>query len=181
MLGRLLIAALLAKVLTVMAAASSLAGVPSADDAFLDDLEGRWIMRGTLGGKPVTYDAVGQRVLSGAWLKFHMSDSGKPPRYQADVFLGYDAKARDFIVHWLDQFGAAGGRVVATGHRDGEQLVFTFPYAEGAFRDTFQRDKQKGTWTLLLESQRKDGTWSTFANYNLTRPTGHQIDAPTHW
>lgn len=42
---------------------------------------------------------------------------------QADVFIGYDAKAGDFISHWLDQFGAAGARILATGHRDREHLV----------------------------------------------------------
>jgi hypothetical protein len=164
-------AASLAWVLPVVAATSVIAA-PSSDDTYLDDLQGRWIMQGTLGGKPVTYAAVGQRVLGGAWLKFHLAEAGKAPGYQADVFLGYDPKAQDFIVHWLDQFGAAGARVVATGQRDEERLVFTFPYAEGAFRDTFQRDKPNGRWTLLLESQGKDGTWSTFASYRLTRPTG---------
>jgi hypothetical protein len=166
-LGALLLARLLST-----AAATSLPDAPSSDEKYLDDLQGQWIVQGTIGGKPVTYHADGQRVLDGAWLKLHMVDAGEPPRYQADVFLGYDPKARDFVVHWLDRFGAAGARVVATGHRDRERLVFSFPYAEGAFRDTFQRDKPNGTWTLLLESQQKDGTWSTFANYKLTRPAG---------
>jgi hypothetical protein len=167
--GRVLRAALFASFLPVLIAASR-ADAPSSDDMYLNDLRGPWIMQGTLGGKPVRYDAVGQRILGGAWLKLHMVQAGKGPGYQADVFLGYDPKARDFIVHWLDRFGAAGARVVATGHRDGEKLIFSFPYAEGAFRDTFQRDKARNTWTLLLESQGKDGAWSTFADYTLTRP-----------
>jgi hypothetical protein len=29
-------------------------------------------------------------------------------------------------------------------------LIVTFPYADGAFRDTFTRDAARGTWTLLL-------------------------------
>lgn len=107
----------------------------SPDDTYLDALQGQWLMRGTLGGAPVTYRAVGQRILGGAWLKLHMFGIEQPPRYQADVFLGYDAKAHDFIVHWLDQFGAAGAQVVATGYRDGERLPmprerFVTPSAE---------------------------------------------------
>lgn len=152
-----------------MAPAGARAGAPAADDTYLDGLHGRWIMTGTLGGKPVTYDAAGERVLDGAWMKLHLLDTGKPPRYQADLFISYDAKAGDFIAHWLDRFGAAGARVVATGHRDGERLVLVFPYAEGAFRDTFQRDARASGWTLLIESQSKDGAWSTFASYKLTR------------
>jgi hypothetical protein len=42
-------------------------------------------------------------------------DLSRPSKYQADVYLGFDAKAGDYIAHWLDQFGAAGARVVASG------------------------------------------------------------------
>ncbi len=142
----------------------------SPDEAYLDALRGPWIMTGTLGGKPIKYDAVGERVLSNAWLKLHMVDAAKPPQYQADVFLSYDRKAGDFIVHWLDQFGGGGARALAMGHRDAERLVVVFPYAEGAFRDTFQRDAHAESWTLLLEMQGKNDSWLTFASYTLTRP-----------
>ena len=143
----------------------------SADEAYVAALRGPWIMTGVFAGKPVTYHAWGEPVLKGAWLKLRMIDAGKPAQYQAEVFLGYDSKARDYIVHWLDQFGAAGARVVGTGTRRGQRLVVTFPYAEGAFRDTFTRNVQAGTWTLLLESRDRRGVWSTFVSYKLTRPS----------
>jgi len=60
-------------------------------------------MQGTFHDKPVTYEAIGQRVLDGSWVRLHMADVAKPSRYEADVFFGYDPKAHDFIVHWLDQ------------------------------------------------------------------------------
>ena len=143
----------------------------SVDEAYLNALKGPWIMRGLLGGKPVTYRASGKPVLKGAWLQLHMVDASNPPQYQAEVFICYDSNAHDYVVHWLDQFGAAGARVVATGMREGQRLVVTFPYAEGAFRDTFTRDPGAGTWTLLLESQDQRGAWSIFASYKLTRPS----------
>lgn len=140
---------------------------PSADDAYLDALQGKWIMAGTLGGKPVRYVADGRRVLQGGFLKLHMLDTGVPPQYEADVFIGYDPKANDYIAHWLDRFGAAGARVVAQGTRKGPQLVLTFPYADGAFRDTFIWKPASQTWSLLIESQAANGSWSTFASYTL--------------
>jgi hypothetical protein len=140
---------------------------PSADDAYLDALQGKWIMSGTLGGKPVRYVADGRRVLQGGFIKLHMIDAGVPPQYEADVFIGYDPKAKDYIAHWLDRFGAAGARVVAQGTRAGPQLVLTFPYAEGAFRDTFVWKPATQTWSLLIESQERNGSWSTFASYTL--------------
>jgi len=98
-----------------------------------------------------------------------MIDLAAPPGYEADVYIGYDAKAHDFVAHWMDRFGAAGSRVVAQGERQGEKLVLTFPYSEGAFRDTFTWFAASDSWTLLLEAQGANGAWSTFASYTLTR------------
>jgi hypothetical protein len=142
----------------------------TADNAYLNALNGEWTMTGTLLGKPVRYDAHAERVLQGGFLRLHMIDIGAEPRYEADVFIGYDALAKDYIAHWLDRFGAAGARVVAIGTRRGKRLVLHFPYSDGAFRDTFTFDARSATWTLLIESQAKDKTWSEFASYTLARP-----------
>jgi hypothetical protein len=143
--------------------------VKSPDESYLDELQGKWVMAGTLGGKPVRYFAEGQRVLDHAFIKLHMIEVGSPQRYEADVFVAFDHKANDYIAHWLDRFGAAGARVVARGERQDQRLVLIFPYAEGAFRDTFTWQPVSGSWSLLLESQGADGAWSTFATYILTR------------
>jgi hypothetical protein len=108
-------------------------------------------------------------VLQGGFLRLHMIDAAPNPQYEADVFIGFDAQRHDFIAHWLDRFGAAGARVVGSGKRDGQQLVVIFPYVSGAFRDTFTFLSDKAAWSLLLEAQKPDGTWSTFATYTLTR------------
>ena len=151
--------------LTVRAADSA----KSADEAYLDGLQGKWVMTGTLGGKPVQYAADGQRVLRGGFLELHMIDRKSPVQYEADAFIGFDPKANDYIAHWLDRFGAAGARVVARGERQGQRLVLNFPYAEGAFRDTFTWQPASDSWTLLMETQGADGAWSTFARYTLSR------------
>jgi hypothetical protein len=163
----------LAAAVAFAAAAPVQTPAKSADEMFLDALQGDWDMAGTLGGKPVRYLADGRRVLQGAFLMLHMIDVHSPPKYEADVFIGFDAKANDFIAHWLDRFGAAGARVVARGERKGQQLVIVFPYAEGAFRDTFSWQPASRSWSLLLESQSPDGTWSTFATYVLS-PRSHR-------
>jgi hypothetical protein len=165
---------ILGGVAALLMAAGGAAGNPTdtfaaPDDAYLDALRGRWIMQGTLAGKPVRYDADGQRVLQGGFLRLHMLDVNSPPRYEAELFVGFDHQGHDYIAHWLDRFGAAGARVVARGVRRDEQLVLMFPYAEGAFRDTFTWLPASQSWTLLLESQQASGTWSTFASYTLTR------------
>jgi hypothetical protein len=108
-------------------------------------------------------------VLDDGWLRFALIDRAQPPGYRASVYLGFDAKAGDYVAHWLDRFGAAGARVVATGHREGQTLVLLFPYAESPFRDTLTLSADGTTGTLLLEDQKPDGSWSTFASYAMTR------------
>jgi hypothetical protein len=163
----------------VLVLASSALGIHAAaaggnaDDAYLDHLQGSWVMDGTYAGKPVRYRADGQRVLKGGFLKIHMIDAASPPQYEADLFLGFDPKAHDYIAHWLDNFGAAGARVVARGERQGQSLIVTFPYAEGAFRDTFTWQPAAKSWSLLMESQRSDATWKTTGNFTLTHPARH--------
>jgi Protein of unknown function (DUF1579) len=142
----------------------------SLDNAYLDALLGDWDMTGTLLGKPVKYHAHGQRVLHGGFLRLHMVDAAETSTYEAELFLGYDPHADDYIGHWLDRFGAAGARVVANGKRKGETLVIQFPYAEAAFKDTFAYDPNTDTWTLLIESQKPGGEWSNFASYTLVHP-----------
>jgi hypothetical protein len=145
----------------------------SADNVYLDALQGDWDMSGTLLGKPVKYHARGERVLQGGFLRLHMIDAAEVPTYEADLFLGFDAHADDYIGHWLDRFGAAGARVVASGKRHGETLVIQFPYVEAAFKDTFVYDPNLRSWSLLIESQKPGGAWTQFATYSLVH-TAHK-------
>ena len=165
--GALAVALLL--LAAVAAAPAHADDVLSPDNAYLDGLVGEWNMSGTVLGKPVRYLARGERVLQGGFLRLHMIDAAAEPHYEADLFLGFDAQAHDYVGHCLDRFGAAGARVVATGQREGERLVINFPYSSGAFRDTLMFDQTTGAWSLLLETQTKNGNWSTFANYTLRR------------
>ena len=142
---------------------------PSADEVFLGNLEGKWDMVGTVRGKPVRYTAEGQRLLQGAFLRIHMIDANVPPQYEANVYVGFDPEQHDYVVHWLDKFGAAGARVVATGQRQGERLIVHFPYTQGAFRNTWTHLPEADAWTLVIEAQKPDGHWSMFAEYRLTR------------
>ena len=163
------LALLPALALWLIAGEASAAPVARPADPFLAQLAGRWDMVGTVNGEAVHHRGEGRWVLKGAWLCLSIVDAASPPAYTASVYLGFDRRQRDYIAHWLDQFGAAGARVVATGKREGQTLVLLFPYAQGAFRDTLTLATDGGSGTLLLESQAKDGGWSTFASYLLTR------------
>lgn len=145
------------------------ASVAATPDAYLNRLAGAWSMTGTVMGQPASYAAEGRWQLGAAWMRLAMTDVARPPGYDAQVYFGFDTKAGDYVVHWLDQFGAAGARVVGTGRRTGDTLVFTFPYANGEFRDILWLSANGRSGTLRLESKQPDGQWKEFANYQLKR------------
>ena len=148
---------------------SATLAAPPVRDPFLAELEGQWRFTGTVHGTHVDYIGRGRWVLGDGWLRLNLLDAGKPPAYEADVYLGYDPAAGDYIAHWLDRFGAAGARVVAAGHREGRRLVLDFPYESAAFRDTLTLAADGASGTLLIESKRPGDSWSTFASYEFKR------------
>jgi hypothetical protein len=154
--------------LALLWAAAAAAAEPPVPSPYLAELSGDWELTGTVQGKPAHYRAHGAWVLNRSWLEFSMRDVATPPAYEARVYIGYDRGADDYIAHWLDKFGAAGARVLGSGHLSGRTLVLNFPYAEGAFRDTLTL-ADAGRGTLLIEAQDKDGRWSTFALYQMKR------------
>jgi len=145
------------------------AAAPSVRDPFLAELAGRWLFTGTVHGQHVDYIGHGRWVLGDGWLRLNLLDTATPPAYEADIYLGYDPAAGDYIAHWLDRFGAAGARVVASGHREGRRLTLDFPYEGSTFRDTLTLATDGASGTLLVESKRADGNWSTFASYTFKR------------
>ncbi len=145
------------------------AAASPARDPFLAALAGQWLFTGTVHGKHVDYVGHGRWVLGGGWLRLNLVDAGKPPAYEADIYLGYDPAAGDYVAHWLDRFGAAGARVVAAGHREGRRLTLDFPYESSAFRDTLTLAADGTSGTLLIQSRGADGNWSTFASYEFKR------------
>jgi len=139
----------------------------TADAAFLDQLVGDWDMVGDTRGRPTHYRVHAERILQGGWVQFHMTDAAAPPQYEASIFFGADEKKQDYVAHWLDLFGGPGARVTASGSRTGQTLNLVFPYAEGAFRNAWTFDPGTGRWSVNIEAQEPDGSWSHFARYEM--------------
>ena len=94
----------------------------SADDAYLDALQGKWIMSGTLGGKPARYVADGRRVLLGGFLKLHMLDTGASPQYEATTGAYFSLRRRRVPRHLRLEAGIAD-LVAADRVASGERVV----------------------------------------------------------
>jgi hypothetical protein len=140
-----------------------------ARPTILKALDGDWIMRGDVLGKPARYTMHAESSLHNAFTEMHMTDANTPSKYEARVFIGFDQKSQSLIVHWLDVFGASGSIPHATGKIDGNAMQFSFPYKSATFRDTLTFDPAKNTWVLEIEAAKPDGSWSHFAGYAIAR------------
>jgi hypothetical protein len=138
-------------------------------EALLEHLVGQWHMTGSVRGQPATYTLKAARVLQRRFVELHMEDVNRPPAYEARVFIGVDSAGGRYIAHWLDKFGAAYSVPHATGHSRGDTLLLTFPYPNGAFRDTFVYDRQTDAWYFRLEAADSTGGWRLFAEYQVRR------------
>ena len=137
--------------------------------AALKALDGNWVMSGDVMGKPVTYRMVAGPTLQGPFTEIHMSDVQVPSEYEARVFIGYDAKIKTVIAHWMDSFGAKYSIPHGTGRVTKDSVQFTIPYKSGSFRDTFTYNPVSKTWVFVLDAAKPDGTWEHFARYSVHR------------
>jgi hypothetical protein len=138
------------------------------DDEFLGNLEGDWLLTRSIGGREVRNTVSASWVLQHQFLLLRMRDVAVPPRYEADVYLGYSHARGEYVAHWLDNFGGHFSGV-GRGKRLGNAVEFRFDYPDGPFFNTFAWNAEAGTWSCHLQSVGPDGVRSTFARDTLTR------------
>jgi hypothetical protein len=163
---------LAAVVLVASGCATAPPGQPGSGETrptLLASLDGNWMMVGDVLGKRVMYRLTVQPVLGRAFTELHMRDVQKPPQYEARVFVGYDKKSDQVIVHWLDVFGANGSIPHGTGGITDNTVEFTIPYQQGPFRDTLRFDPTTGKWRFTIEAPDGSGGWKHFAAYDIER------------
>jgi hypothetical protein len=141
-------------------------------DDVLDHLQGHWKLAGIIMGKPSEMSLNGEWVLNHQFLLLHESDSsagpGKP-RYQANIYIGYDNASDRYVVHWIDIFGGRFSETLGYGTRAGNTIKFNFEYPNGPFHNTFTWNSQENSWHFLLEQKDAEGRWKTFADQTAVR------------
>lgn len=160
--------------LVVSAVLFALAQQPSANDALLDAMTGKWVLTGTVRGKPTTHDVEADWVLNHQFVRLHEVSREKTaagaPQYDAWIFVGWDDTQKLYIIHWLDVYGGGySGR--GKGKRDGNSIPFLFHYENDNtdFQNTFVWDEKAKTWQWNMDGVR-DGKLSPFARLTLKRP-----------
>lgn len=165
-----LIAALLITLPPARLAAQNPAGW---HDDLVDHMSGAWKLEGPVMGSYGHHEVQAEWVLDHQFLRMQEKTSASAPsdehKYEATWFLGYDSVSERYVLHLLDVFGARYSETLGYGTRDGDALRFVFEYPDGPFHTTFRWSGEKHSWQWLMEQKNKDGKWTNFSDFTLTR------------
>ena len=146
-----------------------LAQVEKFNDPLLDKLSGNWKMKGVVREDSVEYKTECKWTLNHQFFLLHMLDINNPPRFEAVVYIGFNNDKKNYVVHWLDQFGGSYSETLGHGNSNGDSIKILFNYPYGYFRDTFTYLTDKEQWHFLLEDKNEDVEWQKFAEYTLIK------------
>ena len=138
-------------------------------DEFLDKLVGHWNLTRKVRGTTEENKVEAEWVLEHQFLRLHMKDVASPPKYEAEVYIGFDKAGNRYVAHWMDTFGG-GFSSMGFGVREGNSLPLIFEDADGTVRNTFTYDPASQSRTSLIVQKAKGGDWKTFAEDRLKRP-----------
>ena len=148
--------------------------MPSAPAALLNHLAGTWILQGTIAGKQTTHDVQAAWVLNHEYLQVHEisreKNAGGGAAYEAIIYIGWDAKAKQYVCLWLDTTSGDGlsSGIIARANQSGDSIPFLFNIsASDQIRTTFRYDKTGGTWQWVIDNV-DNGRTQRFADVRLS-------------
>ncbi len=138
-------------------------------DSLLDQLTGPWQASGEVMGEKVGYAFNVLWVLNHQFLEMNLTDTSAQPAYIAKVMIGYDCDKKQYVVHWLDNFGGPFSETLGYGVQKGNAIEMVFNYPEGKLVNTFSYDLGNQQWTSHAVSLNKQGKWEVFSHIELSR------------
>lgn len=157
-------------------ACSAVCVAAPVNDPLLENLVGKWVLRGTIAGKQTTHDVVTEWFLNHQYLRIHETSREKNEKgqaqYEAVVIIGWDEAALEYQCLWLDSTGGGGltSQGIAQGKRSGDAIPFLFRERDGSvsFNNTFSYDKANRSWSWQLDNI-QNGKAIPFGRVKLTR------------
>ena len=157
-----------------LAAAPLIAQQPLEPDPLLDKLTGTWVLRGTIAGQQVVHDVTARWVLGNEYVELRevsrtRAKSGQP-EYEAIVYVGRDAKTKEYAALWMDNtaYGAFAAAGTGRGMAAGDSIPFLFADSSSRFHNTFVYNRGANSWEWHLDNDDAKGR-RPFARVTLTR------------
>jgi hypothetical protein len=151
-----------------------LAQQPTLKDSLLDCMTGNWILRGKIAGKETIHDIKAEWVLAHQYILIHEisreKNAGGQSEYEANVYVGWDDSAKEYICIWLDIWGGVTPQSIGRAKPNGNEIAYLFSDKDGKvdFHTTFSYNKDSDTWQWLMDNDEK-GILKPFARVKLTR------------
>lgn len=164
-------------VLTMIAcgAAPLRAQQPAFADSLLDRFVGTWVLRGKIEGETVTHDLAAEWVLQHQYVRFREvareRDAQGRPAYEAEVYIGWDARANQYVCVWLDVFGGISMPSFGRAKRGGDAIPFLFRNQDGrvVFQTTFAYQRARDSWEWQMDNVGENGGRAPFARMSMSR------------
>ena len=149
----------------------SIAQQPPFQDVLADKMTGDWVMKGTIAGQETTHDIHAEWVLKHQYVRIHevsreKNDKGQP-QYEANVYIAWNAKAKQYACVWLDDFGGALPQSIGYATPDGNRMAFVFK-GDDTFHTTFIYDEKTNTWEWRMDNE-QGGKLLPFLRARLTK------------
>lgn len=148
----------------------------ASPELLMDNMTGKWVMRGTIGGEKIVHDVVVDRILNQQYVRIHElsreKDAAGKPAYEAWIHIAWDKANQEFAVMWLDNTGVTNFSADGVGHGkpDGDRIPFVWTLADGSgIRNTFAYQRKTKTWDWSIDNVEKSGKSSPFARVTLKR------------
>ena len=147
---------------------------PPVSSPLLDHLAGKWLMEGTIAGKPTKHDIDAQWVLDHHYLEIHEVSREKKangqPQYEAMIFVAWNEKPEHYSCAWLDVYGSFSVASIGVAPPSDNELAFVFKNEKGEtdFSNVFVYDPKTDTWSDALDNV-VNGAKQPFGRVKLTR------------
>ena len=143
----------------------------------LNQLEGNWVLRGKIAGKPTVHDVQAHWILHHEYLQIHEvsrdKDSQGNPAYEAEILVSWEPKANQYACLWLDSTagGALTSQVTCRAKPAVDAIPFVFTISPtDSINTTFTYNEAADTWQWRIENV-ADGKSERFAEVELSRTT----------
>jgi len=159
----------------LLLAAAPLAAQAAPPDSLLGRLIGRWVLQGTISGRPTTHDVTFEWLLNHTYVQMHevsreRAENGTPA-YEAVVLFTRDPGTGEYACLWLDITGVNAFRPegIGRGMAVGDSIPFLFGYSDStSFHTTFVYDRRADAWQWHMDNDTR-GVRRPFARVTLTR------------
>ena len=139
----------------------------------LEQLVGRWVLRGTIARQSVVHDVQADWVLDHKYVRIHEISRSKgadgKPEYEAMVFVTWNNSSQQYSCGWLDILGGLTIESIGVASPKQTELPFIFKNEKGevTLTNVFVYNGKDHSWAWRIDNIKK-GVPEEFARVRLT-------------